>query len=705
MDFNGYEHLLVNTAGTHAYIVDIDSHELLHMSDAAMQLYGLTSPEEYRGKICHDVLADSQIPCSWCNNLQLTPDRTFYQTRYNPMLKKWTVQEIYLREIEGRRCRVEVVRMVSDDYRRLNNQIPVDSVLLELARVLTMGDDIALAAEHFLEVLGDFYCSDRALIIEYDSVNGSYLTTFAWLRPGFENINSGVTGELLPAATREMYAILRQEREFFFDRAEATPVSAGLQRFFDVSGLDSVAAVPLYGGSELHDRDLFGFIVLDNPRLNLETRDRILRAAADFFGAEIERKRLLAKLHDLSYVDRLTGVFNRNSYIEELQRRYLTHFRSLGFIKADIDGLDDINKRFGYTRGDEVIIRTAHILRDVLGVPIYRLGGDLFIAPCPDMDNETFFAKLAELQAAFAAERDFRVSLGYSWGDDGIDIDALLSRADERMNSVKQYSYYMALQEGRRAVAAAVDVLREIENGRFTLWYQPKFHLSSGEFAGAEALIRRIDADGTVLPPARFLPRYEAMGAVIHLDLFALREALCTVSKFAARGIRLPISVNFCRGTLLLPDFVQTLTDLCRQYDVPAELLTLEVTENVSEIGMDVLETLMQEMRGAGFRFSMDDFGREHSNLSLLSVATFDEIKFDRSLVADIESSARTRTVLKNTVRMMRELGGVHLVAEGIENATQRDMLRDMGIDVGQGYLFSRPLDLDGLTKLLCDQR
>jgi len=247
----------------------------------------------------------------------------------------------------------------------------------------------------------------------------------------------------------------------------------------------------------------------------------------------------------------------------------------------------------------------------------------------------------------------------------------------------------------------AAEVLDEIAAGHFKVYYQPKVDLQKKTVIGAEALVRKIDKDGTVIPPGQFIPQYEALNVLMHVDLHVLDTTLATLRTLRDRGLDLCISVNFSRSTLMMPDFVSRILSMCAQHGVPSSSIMLEVTETISTIDRDRLRDLLHEIRQAGLRLSLDDFGSKYSNTSILADIEFDEVKLDKSLVDDICHNTRSRTILKNLMGMCQELENTKVVAEGIETADQADLLTGFSCDCGQGFYFHRPMPYEQFLSLL----
>lgn len=699
MEHKTYDQLVESLKETVSYISDMSTYEMLHMSPSAMELFGVKTPVEYKGQKCYQLLHGVDRPCTFCTNSKVAAERSVAWVQYNQRLKKWMFITDRLKEVDDRKFRVETMTEITDQehwQQDLAEQLSMETVLLQCIQTLSMNQDLLSAVSSFLEMVSRFYCADRAYIFEFDLENQIIYNTFEWCAQGVtQEINNL---QALPMSVVENWIEKFQtDGEFFISSIDddLDPDSPDY-KILAPQHIESLMAAPLY-----FDGEIGGFIGVDNPKTNLNNIN-LLRATSDFIVVELDRRRSMEELEYLSFTDTLTDVYNRNKYIRDLNARYKNVPHSLGIILVDINGLNGLNNTFGQQYGDSVIIKTAKILAASLHYDIYRIGGDEFIVPCPDVTKEEFAALVETVQAAFRETPDCDVSIGTSWKCTDIDIDEQILQADEQMRAEKQTYYHKSFMEGHQICGnPAADVLEEIAAGRFVVYYQPKVDLQTGQIIGAEALVRKIDTDGSIIPPGQFVPQYEARNVIMHVDLHVLETALATLRALRDDGIQIYIAVNFSRSTLMMPNFVSTVISLCEKYGVPVSCILLEVTEAISTIDREHLKDLLDALRQAGLRLSLDDFGAKYSNTSLLADIAFDEVKLDKSLVDNICDNPRSLTILKNLMRMCRELENTLVVAEGIETPSQAEILRNLDCNCGQGFHFYRPMPLEQFARLL----
>ncbi|MEW4414841.1 bifunctional diguanylate cyclase/phosphodiesterase [Clostridium sp. AN503] len=702
MTHEEYDSLLMDRSGYLCYICDTETYETLHLTRAAMDLYGLKSPEEYTGRQCYDLLQGLDSPCPFCPNSKLKHGENYCWEHYNTKLDRWLAATDTLLTIEGRSCKMEVANDITqqkEQVSQLSDRLSIESALIECVGILAHEKDMKAAINHFLETIGHFYQARRAYIFEFDPENTIMNNTFEWCD---ENVSREINNlQEIPIEYASDWLKMFEEKGNFSISSlhkELDPSEPGY-RILNDQGIEKLLAAPFLKGEKIT-----GFLGVDDPCVN-STDLTLLRAASDFIMEELEKRRLMSDLEYASFTDLLTGLKNRNQYIRVLSDYSRTPPDSLGVIFIDINGMKKLNDTYGHSFGDYVIIRVASILKEHLTDNLFRIGGDEFVALYPNISKEEFEKKVLNLRREYDADKDCDVSLGYTWSSGELDVVSQIRQADELMYAEKQSYYHSILCTGRMArTGMASEVLQEIKNDRFVVFYQPQFHIKSQKIIGAEALVRKKDNDGVLIPPDRFIPFYELEGVIRHVDLYVLETVCTNLQKWMSEDIPLRISVNFSRVTLMEPDIVKTILDICRRYGVPSSYIMVEVTESISKMDHEQLKRLVHDLAEAGFTISLDDFGSKYSNLSILTALDFNEIKFDKTLVDELEKNPKSQVVMQNSIHICRDLKNTHSIAEGIETRGQLDLLLDYACDYGQGYYFSRPLSEEQFSKLLKEQ-
>lgn len=692
-----FEQSIINLQNLVAYATDTDTNEIIYMTQPAATLYGFKDVQETYGRKCYQLIQGMDTVCPFCTNSKLIPDKPYHWQHYNEKLQTWFDITDILVKFEGKSCRLEIARDITDQkvrFDRVSSRLTVEETLVDCIQTLSSEADVNAAVDRFLEIIGHFYTADRAYIFEYEK---NYIkNTFEWCAPDILH-QMKVLQEIPIEYVREWNYKFELDGEFFITSLDKElEVDTPEYRILKDQGIESLAVAPLRKNGKI-----IGFLGVDNPRESTDDLT-LLRSVCSFVLEEMERRRLIRDLELSSYTDFLTGLQNRNSYIKMLDKLSGQTLQSLGVIYIDINGMKKINDSNGHEYGDRVIKKVADTLKLRVGPEAYRVGGDEFTVLCVDIEEQEFRALTEKLVRDFDKNKEYDVSIGHTWKEGNISADEEILKADDLMYAEKQRYYHAVLQGDRRARAGiATELLEDIADRRFEVYYQPQICLKTGRIIGAEALVRKWNKRGNLILPDHFIPQYERERVIRHLDLYVLQTVCADLQKWKRQGIETHISSNFSRVTLMASDIVMKIKQICQEYGVPAENITIEVTENISKLEPHQLLELMEQLIGEGFSVSLDDFGSKYSNLSILTTLDFNEIKFDKSLVDKLSSDVKSRIVMKNTMQICHELPKTRSLAEGIETVEQLDLLHQYHCEYGQGYYFARPMGSEAFFELI----
>jgi EAL domain-containing protein (putative c-di-GMP-specific phosphodiesterase class I)/FixJ family two-component response regulator len=255
--------------------------------------------------------------------------------------------------------------------------------------------------------------------------------------------------------------------------------------------------------------------------------------------------------------------------------------------------------------------------------------------------------------------------------------------------------------DGRRRRAPTLAELSvAIDSGHIVNHYQPQVLLESDQGIGAECLVRWQREDGSIILPDQFIPMAEEFNLISRITREVLRSAANQIRAWRQIGLEVPLSVNISMQDICALDFPDVISDIVASAGVEPRLITLEVTESRVLQHLSTVLDVIGRLRLKRFHLSIDDFGTGHSSLAQLRDLPFDELKIDRGFVNGASSNATQRAICSATLRMAAQLG-MSVVAEGIEERCDQQMLIDMGCKVGQGYLFARPMTSAALTPWL----
>ncbi|GAB2655072.1 PAS domain S-box protein [Arenimonas aestuarii] len=422
--------------------------------------------------------------------------------------------------------------------------------------------------------------------------------------------------------------------------------------------------------------------------------------------------------------DPLTGLPNRMLFNQKLAASMLGASHAGGTPYAvlflDLDGFKWVNDSLGHGAGDRLLVQIARRLEDSLlaDVLIARYGGDEFTllpdGPC-DGDRARQIARtvigLFEQPFDIGGQQVFSsASIGIVLGRrDYESPDQVLRDADTAMYRAKSAgkSGFIVFDEGMHQEALnrlqlETDFRLAFERAEFRVHYQPIVELQGGRLVGAEALVRWQHPRRGLLAPAEFLPLAEETGLIMDLDAWVLRQACAQLAHWRAARPELGLSmnVNVDERQMVSPGIVDEVLSLLRKHQLPPACLRLEVTETAFRSGRGQAEQRLLALKALGVGLVVDDFGTGYSSLESFASSPFDALKMDQVFIRDIQSNPRHRAIVRTINSFATELG-LALTAEGIETTEQRDALRDIGCQFGQGFLFARALPPEQFEQML----
>jgi diguanylate cyclase (GGDEF)-like protein len=419
----------------------------------------------------------------------------------------------------------------------------------------------------------------------------------------------------------------------------------------------------------------------------------------------------------LAHHDALTGLPNRVLLRDRAQEQIMRlRGDTLALLLIDLDEFKEVNDTLGHFAGDQLLRQVGERLARFAddGTLVARLGGDEFAILCPRAVQEDA-ERLAE-RVGEALRRPFLVS-GMTLEIDasmGIalaplhapDYDGLLQRADSAMYGAKRarsgFAVHTSEQEDAHSqkLALASDLRRAIEEGQLALHYQPKAALASGDIAGVEALVRWNHPQRGVISPDQFIPLAERSGLIRLLSMWVLRTALAQAAGWRRMGLRVPVSVNLSARDLIdtrLPDEIAAALDAA---GVSPDLLELEITESVLMADPGRARSIVTRIGQLGPTTTIDDFGAGYSSLAYLKSLPVHALKIDRSFVLGMSENQHDATIVRAVVDLAHNLG-LRVVAEGAEDMTVWEWLRQAGCDEAQGFVLAQPLPAEKATDWL----
>jgi diguanylate cyclase (GGDEF)-like protein len=447
---------------------------------------------------------------------------------------------------------------------------------------------------------------------------------------------------------------------------------------------------------------------------------RLMETLAAHAAVAVENSRLVDRLRFDASHDLLTGLPNRIRLLEALDAAVSVPAIEdvVAVMVLDVVDLRQVNESLGQKAGDEVLVEVARRLQTIspAGAMLARAGGDEFVLEIrvAGVDAAVSLAEhirdgLRERMKLGSLYVDIDTSVGVAvYPDHGGDAEALLRRAEVAAHAAKRRSAIQLFDPGLetrsvRRLGLASDLQPALSAGNIEVYFQPKVAISDRRLVGVECLARWDHPVHGSVDPRDVVAVAEHTGELARLTEFVLREGLRRAKGWAESGRDLPVAVNIAVRTLLdagFPGLVQRLLD---EYGVAADRLILEFTEEAMAADTERPAPTLHRLHDIGVRLSVDDFGTGSSSLSRIGRLPVDEVKVDRTFVQGMTTDPKDLAIVRSVVDMSRHFGLV-CVAEGVESELTLGVLSDIGCDVGQGFLFSRPLPYERLDAWLRGQ-
>ncbi len=423
---------------------------------------------------------------------------------------------------------------------------------------------------------------------------------------------------------------------------------------------------------------------------------------------------------ELAYSDSLTGLPNRRRLeecINDLIRDRAEDPAPFTVGILDLDGFKPINDLFGHSAGDEILKQIAHRLKTCLpvGALAARLGGDEFALVLPLVFSERDAIATAEaIRDVISAPYDlgdhtvrlsgsFGLAVHPFGGDTFAEImgsaDTALYRSKNRgRNEITVYSSAVA-DEMKRATQIEQALRQAIITRQVKPHFQPIVHIDSGKVVGFEALARWTDSELGFVPPDVFILIAEERGFIASLSELLLTQAAKVALQWPDE---LFLSFNLSTTQLMDPTTGDKVLEIIKRVGLPADRLELEITETAIMGDPDIAREIVEQLRANGIRMSLDDFGTGQSSLGRLRDFNFDKVKIDRSFISSIQHDRPAEHIIKAIIAMCAGLN-LKVIAEGIEEGEQADMLLDLGCRSGQGYLYAKAMGVEETLLFLKD--
>jgi diguanylate cyclase (GGDEF)-like protein/PAS domain S-box-containing protein len=438
--------------------------------------------------------------------------------------------------------------------------------------------------------------------------------------------------------------------------------------------------------------------------------DGSVRGVARAYEDITDQVRAEAQLERVAHYDQLTGLPNRLSLQKELGRLLSGDGSSkpVSIALFDLDGFKDVNDTLGHSVGDQLLIEVGQRLTEVAGRSgsVGRLGGDEFVVIVRDCGDPLTVGPIVDAMLNRLAEpfkiNDHTLHIGGSAGiaiapDDGANVDELIANADLALYQAKSdggrtYRFFLPVLRAQAQARRSLDLelRRAFAENEFEMYFQPQIRLADGAVVGAEALLRWQHPVRGTLAPGAFIETLGASAIAPEVSRWIIQTACEKTAAWRAQGLALSrIGVNLFPCQLSDETLLKDIGDALQASKLPAEILELEITENVA-LNFEGA-TVLQKLQDTGVKLAFDDFGTGYASLSYLIRFPLARIKIDRSFVGKITDSASDAAIVRSLIAMAHNLG-LEVIAEGVETDAQAEFLRNERCEEAQGYLYAKAL-------------
>lgn len=420
------------------YVSDMDTYELIYLNPTAMEALGVKSMDDVAGKKCYEVLRGFSTPCGNCNNEELMPDRFREWQSYSPRLNRYMKWKATMVLWGGRRCRIELAIDISpqgDGGETFGSNQMLEGQVNEAFRLAMQAATPDQSIGIVLEYLDKALRGARTYIFEQNEKGGDD-NTYEWVADGVTSEKDHLQ-DLPPEVCASWYRYFRKRRSILVEDIEELRETDPVKyEMLQNQSIRSIVVVPLFV-----DGRAIGFYGVDDPSgINLNYASDLLQIMGHFFVSELKRRNLMRELRDMSHRDQLTRIGNRyalNDFMDGLDQD-----QSIGVAFCDVTGLKRVNDQKGHREGDRLILHSSECLRKFFDdCGLFRVGGDEFIALCPQMEESEFGRRSEELKQ-YICDNGVTLAVGFSWREAcGGEIDRIIAEAEKAMYADKAEYY------------------------------------------------------------------------------------------------------------------------------------------------------------------------------------------------------------------------------------------------------------------------
>lgn len=679
------------------YITDPNNYEMLYINSAGKKLFPCSD-----GKKCYEALHGFDHPCKPCP-IECIKNDSFYTWKHTYKDKTYLFRDNLIKwnNKKAHMCIAFDITADEKTKKKLEARLKAENFIFQCIAEMHKNQPYHEMFGNLLDMIGNFLNAERVYIFDYNgaTISNAYEWCGKNLTPeitSIQNMDAHIIETRISAFMQKKCVIVKDIEEI--KNTSPQEYSELVRRH-----THSFVTAPLFNNEEL-----IGYIGADNPPAEkIDNIELFFTTISYFISSVIVKENTEKRLREIGYIDTLTGLYNRNKFIEDTSLLSGIPHKNFGILYADLNGLKEINDLHGHFEGDKALISIANSIIKAFGQKSsYRVGGDEFVVICLDCEENIFLEKVQKLKK-YISETEYTAAIGYKYSANACDVALTVKIADKKMYQDKKLFYRHKKQSARYRhendifpVFSTSDALKKlIAEERFFILLQPRFNIKTGEFCASEALIRYFDDDDVIVSPTDFLPEMEKNNIIHIIDFYVFRHVCKYIADWIAAGKSpKPISINISHKTMLKPNFIENFMNIWYDYNIPKELIEIEVSEDKEKGGVNNILHILLYLKKNGFKIAVDNFGYKYADLYLFADFKFDILKLDKDIVYKIKTDEKTRKLSASLANICRS-ESISLVAEGIESDEELSILRDIGCDEAQGYFFDRPMSRKQLEK------
>jgi diguanylate cyclase (GGDEF)-like protein len=416
-----------------------------------------------------------------------------------------------------------------------------------------------------------------------------------------------------------------------------------------------------------------------------------------------------SKIGYVSHYDNLTSLPNRFQFEEDL-KKFKTYKSPCGLVLFDISHFNRFNKNMGFAAGDQCLMEVAARIKKnlLLNDRLYRLGGDQFLAITTGWKDNAL-ESINKIKEAFNesfnwSNKEFLIDLNIAFsyvmaedlGEESLKKTEI-ALAYTKKQKINYAEYRPEMEEKIHDVFLSKEIKDGLKNNEFELFLQPQADILDNKICGAEILVRWKKPEG-YKAPFTFLPFAEETGLIAEIDKYIVAHAMQMIGSFNQQDINVPISINLSAQSISTHEIVTHFEQNMKKYGVAPEQVCIEITETSLMTDINTSKEVIGELRNLGIKIAIDDFGTGYSSMEYLVRYPSDYLKIDREFIKDMIKSDNHKTMVGNLIKLGHGLG-IGIVAEGVENQEEWDILKNYNCDMVQGFFYAKPMPLADFMK------